>query len=388
MVLSRLRRFPLAAITDASRSVLGVAVGLVLVCGVLVCQVLGCGRARSAPDDGTSSVGSPTPAGAGAAIASSATAAPSSEPAPVGREAPSPPVSTAFDDDLRAAVVYHPGKLTWHKVRKVNWRAEPAPDATPLPPEPARSAGVCRAGMVPVQGRFLLDRRGRADTDEVQLEQNAVCSFFRTDDKGINGLCDRFDAEKWAARIASFPRRELSFCIDRYEFPNRYGEYPLVVTTYAEAAGYCAREGKRLCTESEWTFACEGEEARPYPYGFERDNRACAIDRFGPAPGRDTFRPRMTEATAKGLDLAFLASRSGEVATCTSPFGVADMTGNVDEWTRTVRRYGYEMIMMGGHWGPARQRCRPQTRGHGPQYVRYDQGFRCCEDLPAARPGP
>jgi formylglycine-generating enzyme required for sulfatase activity len=60
------------------------------------------------------------------------------------------------------------------------------------------------------------------------------------------------------------------------------------------------------------------------------------------------------------------------------------MTGNVDEWTRSVRNYGYKMILKGGHWGPGRQRCRPQTRGHGPYYIRYDQGFRCCADIEGA----
>lgn len=284
-----------------------------------------------------------------------------------------------IDDDLAAAVVYPQPKVPWRKLRKVNWHGD-ASALPALPPEPPRPAGACPDGMLPLKGGFLLDREGREDTDGVQLEQNAVCSKWRTEDKGINGLCDVFDRDKWIARTKDFPRKELDVCIDRYEFPNRYGEYPLVVATYAESAGYCAREGKRLCTESEWTFACEGEEGVPYPYGYGRDPTACAMDRYGPVPGRNALRPRMTAETAKGLDLSFLASRAGEMQRCVSPFGVSDLTGNVDEWTKTVRRFGYEMIMKGGHWGPARQRCRPQTRGHGPQYVRYDQGFRCCAE--------
>ena len=30
----------------------------------------------------------------------------------------------------------------------------------------------------------------------------------------------------------------------------------------------CSAQGKRLCGESEWTLACEGEEHLPYPYGY------------------------------------------------------------------------------------------------------------------------
>ena len=95
---------------------------------------------------------------------------------------------------------------------------------------------------------------------------------------------------------------------------------------------------------------------------------------------RQVASPRTTARTAHGADHSWRGTRSGEAARCVSPYGIHDLTGNVDEWTQSVRRGGYQMILKGGHWGPARQRCRPQTRGHGPHYVRYDQGFRCCAD--------
>lgn len=261
----------------------------------------------------------------------------------------------------------------------MNWQA--VADSLPaLAPESPIDAQDCPAGMIRVQGEFLLDSRGKEDSDEIQLAQNEACAHWKTEDHGVNGLCDRFDPERWKNISAKFPRKTLRFCIDRYEYPGVYGEFPLVVTTFDESEARCARENKRLCTESEWTLSCEGEEGLPYPYGYERDPSRCNIDVFGPGPGTDTFRPRTTELTAQGIDLSWRGRRSGESPKCRSPYGVEDLTGNVDEWTRTVRRFGYKMIMKGGHWGPARQRCRPQTRGHGPYYVRYDQGFRCCAD--------
>lgn len=277
--------------------------------------------------------------------------------------------------------VFREPRYEWRRVQGLNW--QPSATGLPaLPPEPAAGRGGCPAGMLPVDGELLLDADGREDTDGVQLAQDEACTKWRTDDRSVNGLCDRFDRDRWSAIRATLPRKHYRFCIDRYEFPNAYGEFPLVVVTYAEAQRYCEKRKARLCTESEWTLACEGNDGLPYPYGYERDETACTIGILGPGPDKDTFRPRTTATTAKGIDRSWRGTRSGEARRCESPFGVMDLTGNVDEWTQSVRKYGYRMILKGGHWGPARQRCRPQTRGHGPAYVRYDQGFRCCRDSP------
>ena len=48
------------------------------------------------------------------------------------------------------------------------------------------------------------------------------------------------------------------FWIDKYEYPNRQGQYPERGVTLAQAEEKCASEGKRLCTASEWRRACRG----------------------------------------------------------------------------------------------------------------------------------
>ncbi len=292
---------------------------------------------------------------------------------------PAPPPKKPSLPDWTVTKTFREKRLSWRQIAEVNW--QPVADGLPpLPTETPRDSKGCQAGMLPIEGGMLLDARGREDTDEVLILQNRACTHFRTNDHGVNALCDTFDRQKWLDLSRELPRKQLKLCIDRYEFPNVYGEFPLVVVTYSEAKKHCEKAGKRICTESEWTLACEGEEGRPYPYGYERDKTACTIDILAPGPDGDTFKPRTLPHTARGIDFAWHGTRSGESPRCVSPFGVEDMTGNVDEWTKNVRRYGYEMIMKGGHWGPARQRCRPQTRGHGPYYVRYNQGFRCCTD--------
>ena len=337
-----------------------------------------------APEDATTDAAAADEAPNGASSASATLDASTPVPAASSSAAPQTSAQPQLVSMGFAITATYPEKAhTWRQVEQFNWQAS-ADDLLPLAAEHPVDAKQCPAGMVLVDGQFILDLRSRDDSDEIMFAQNEACTRWLTLDRGFNGLCDRFDRDRWQAISARFPRKRVRFCMDRYEFPNTRGEYPLVVVTFSEAERYCTKVDKRLCTESEWTLACEGEEGLPFPYGYERDASACRIGILGPAPDKDTFVPRTLSRTARGIDLAWRGLRSGESARCVSPFSIEDMTGNVDEWTRSVRAYGYKMILKGGHWGAGRQRCRPQTRGHGPQYVRYDQGLRCCRD--AAEP--
>ena len=295
-------------------------------------------------------------------------------------EGPEPPRGPRLVElGYRVDKVYREPRHTWRQVATLHWQAV-ADDLPPLPAAAARviPASGCAAGMMRVEGGLLLDEKGRDDTDKVLEAQDRTCERWRVPKR----VCESFSEAKWSTLAASLPRRAMRFCMDRYEYPNRLGEYPLVVTTFSESEAFCKKEGKRLCTESEWTFACEGEEGRPYPYGYTRDATACPIDRPRVEPPEGTFAPRTTGHTARGIDAMWQGERSGAFSRCTSPFGVADMTGNVDEWTRSTRPWGYRMILKGGHWSYVRARCRPQTRGHGPLYVNVETGFRCCTDGP------
>ena len=180
-------------------------------------------------------------------------------------------------------------------------------------------------------------------------------------------------------------RRPMHFCIDRFEYPNRKGEYPIIVVTWHEAGALCEARGKRLCTEDEWTFACEGEEAMPYPTATSATRRRASSTGRGSLRRAPPRRARQRDAIGE-IDYALagraLAARSPR---CRSPFGVYDMTGNVDEWTRSSQREGYASILKGGYWGPVRTRCRPATRAHDEDFFFYQQGFRCCADAPAVR---
>ncbi|MBX3209171.1 MAG: SUMF1/EgtB/PvdO family nonheme iron enzyme [Labilithrix sp.] len=172
--------------------------------------------------------------------------------------------------------------------------------------------------------------------------------------------------------------KKKHYCIDRYEYPNKRGELPVVMKTWTEARETCRAAGKRLCGESEWTLACEGDRRLPYPYGRRRDAKACNIDKPLPQVDEKALAdPKRSAAEAARL---WQGEPSGSRAGCVSPYGVFDMTGNVDEWVVNERGKPFKSGSKGGYWGPVRARCRPMTTAHGETFPFYQTGFRCCAD--------
>jgi formylglycine-generating enzyme required for sulfatase activity len=179
-------------------------------------------------------------------------------------------------------------------------------------------------------------------------------------------------------------RKPMHYCMDRYEWPNRRGEKPRTLTSWQDARATCAAAGKRLCTEEEWNFACEGEEMRAYVYGNARDPDQCNFDR--------PYRPRAFVFTAwdacqadpackEAFDAIDQRLPAGSLETCRSKQGIYDLIGNANEWVmipdkRTPHRSGIK----GGWWGPVRARCRPTVTFHDEGDFGYEVGFRCCAD--------
>jgi sulfatase modifying factor 1 len=176
------------------------------------------------------------------------------------------------------------------------------------------------------------------------------------------------------------------FCVDRFEYPNVQGEKPVVMKTWVEAKGTCESEGKRLCGESEWTLACEGVDRLPYPYGYARNEDACNIDK----PHPDVDELAIADPARRDAEVARLDQRdaAGAREACVSPYGVNDMTGNVDEWVVNESGKPYKSGLKGGYWGPVRDRCRPMTIAHNEEFAFYQIGFRCCGEPAGAGKGP
>jgi hypothetical protein len=238
-----------------------------------------------------------------------------------------------------------------------------------------RTTGPCGPGMVEVAGKMKRD--GAVSVEA--LQDRSCTNWIRRE---FPARCGAFDRAAWLGASGDLAVRPMRFCIDRFEFPNQRGAYPLIFVTWTEAGALCGRERKRLCTEDEWTFACEGEEAVPYPYGYERDDAACVIDRPHRLFDESHLSLRNGPVIEAELDRLWQGEPSGARPRCRSSFGVYDLTGNVDEWTVSTHAGGFRSILKGGYWGQIRARCRPSTRAHGEDFAFYQQGFRCCADAP------
>ncbi len=147
--------------------------------------------------------------------------------------------------------------------------------------------------------------------------------------------------------------------------------YPVVWVSLEDARAYARWAGKRLPAEAEWQLAAQGTDGREWPWGNEFHATKCN-NGFG--------RPTPVDAFPKGE----------------SPYGVADLVGNVWQMTDEVWCNGayYYNIIRGGSW------FRPESswwyiKG-GPQPLTttqmqllvspgYDRsatvGFRCVRDL-------
>ncbi len=144
-----------------------------------------------------------------------------------------------------------------------------------------------------------------------------------------------------------------AFCIDQFEFPNARGKAPTTGVGHGDAKRLCEGKGKRLCSEEEWEKACKGPGNARWPYGNVFDPDACNTE----------------DAQGEGRAVA----SSGRFNKCRSGYGVADLSGNVAEWTA-------EKVQKGGGSGKPDFAVRCSSRKLGAAAKSAEVGFRCCLD--------
>lgn len=263
------------------------------------------------------------------------------------------------------------------------------PDAgakTESPPK-EEEPSFCPEEMVLVEGEYCTAKSNKAVPDEYGntpgggaadlkiVERECLKEWYAPQNK--KRVCEEFETK--GVCVGKMVKKR--FCIDRYSWPNKKGHRPEVMNRYHQAQLKCAAVGKRMCTESEWTFSCEGPDMKPFPYGYVRDATKCHGDETWDGPNMT----KVAQRDQTELRRLYKGKASGQPE-CVSDFGVYDLPGNNDEVVASETfesgwRGKFESTNTGGPWYKGvRNQCRPKIYTHDEGFYHYFLGFRCCAE--------
>ena len=254
--------------------------------------------------------------------------------------------------------------------------------ATPIPelgPSGAIAGGGSVTGLTPVGGAGA-GSSGRCPENMVEVEGD-YCPY-------IEQKCLRWLDPETKMRCAEFApsgkcqskTTKKHFCIDRYEWPNKVGEKPVVMGTWYQAKDACtavvnasaatvsghSRAKVKSASVSVWVRAQLGrvQHRQAAPRGKRSGARQPCDARCRSRALGSARRVRLSRVVRQPL-------RRVRHERATSTNGVVNESGAP-----------YKSGLKGGYWGPVRTRCRPMTVAHSEIFSFYQIGFRCCEDVP------
>lgn len=180
-------------------------------------------------------------------------------------------------------------------------------------------------------------------------------------------------------QATGYPELPSSWHFRRY--PHERSNHPVYNVSPQAADAYAAwlsaTTGRafRLPTEAEWEWAASGPDGLEFPWG-------------------NVFDAHRANTAETGL---FRSSSVGTFRAGDSPFGVADMAGNVEEYVadhyaaypggdyvadHLVEIHGQYRVARGGSFARFRDLARTRRRhGHNPRSATYAMGFRLAETI-------
>jgi sulfatase modifying factor 1 len=249
----------------------------------------------------------------------------------------------------------------------------------------------CLEGMAWVKGEYCpkpnhdlpqYDETGTGDP-QCKTWMEKPCNLGGTKPTCLFARCAEY---KETSSICLAPTIYKSFCMDKYEYTKPGDTKPLTMINFRQAEKIAKDNGKRLCYETEFEFACSGEKDYPYSTGYTRPDGICNIDQTKNivALSLNPYNHRMEARVNPALVVA-----SDSMPDCKSDAGVYMLNGNVDEITirdrspapgNTKEKGSHNNSLKGGWLGGVRNRCRPATTAHDDGFYNTSTGTRLCSD--------
>ncbi|WP_394842481.1 formylglycine-generating enzyme family protein [Pendulispora brunnea] len=250
---------------------------------------------------------------------------------------------------------------------------EPAP-APPKPPPRASTPKYTvpfADGMLRLPGgRFTM---GSGDPDAPPNERpphKETVAAFWIDKTEVTVEAYRACVDR---HMCARPVRKSADCTYDLDDPS----LPISCVSWKDADTYCRAVGKRLPREAEWEFAARATFPVRYPWGGGWTYCTVAATLVRDSSSRTCTGKR--------------PSKVGAHPSGSSPFGVLDLTGNVEEWTSdwyaehvaegAAPRAGASHVLRGGGWLSSPSASRTTSRNWGSSMeAGPNVGFRCAKD--------
>jgi formylglycine-generating enzyme required for sulfatase activity len=178
-------------------------------------------------------------------------------------------------------------------------------------------------------------------------------------------------------------------------YPDGHDSWPIVDVTQRDAYAYCvwlSSQLQRHCTlptEEQWEKAARGADGRSYPWGNTLPRPEIQWQRQFPV-GVETYlytlivKSQREWARAGGYWRNGYPVAVGSLPQNVSPFGCADMSGNIWEWTRSLYNPALPdfHVVKGGSWGYSIHHTKLNVRSAGSvttpsrEYRAQGTGFR------------
>lgn len=245
------------------------------------------------------------------------------------------------------------------------------PPPPPATPRPVKIATVQKDGMIRVPGgHFTMGSDDRKAPPNERPSRQVTSMPFWIDRTEVTVAAYRACVEKG---LCPRPARTSAACT--YDLGE--GALPVSCVPWTSARAYCTAVKKRLPREVEWELAARGTSPITYPWG------GATATGCGPAV---TLAGEATQRSCSGKRPAHVGTHVGGA----SPFGVQDMSGNVEEWvadwygevlTDLSPPAGASHVLRGGGWLSLPSASKTTSRNWGSaREMGPNVGFRCARD--------